>query len=230
MATKPSEVSSSSTKATTRANSKELVKKLYTNVGFDSGESGYLLKKGYKSPDSVLMAYKRGHIDSLESNSEFSQGSCQILYKLGQYLDWYKSAHGSYAGLDENFTKDAFETFNADKVTIFKKPDIVTKSDIVKSETPKSESPKIRISDFPTYSGKYSDWPRFYEKFTAVSELQGFVDILQEDIDHPIKFVNDLNYKEKCHQLYSILKNCCAAGTALPKINAYREELDQYNA
>ena len=143
MATKPSVMSSSSTKATTCASNEELVKKLYTNVGFDSSESGYLLKKGYKNPDSILMAYKRDRIDSLESDSEFSQGSCQIQYKLSQYLNWYKPAHGDYAGLEENFTKGVFEIFDVDKVTISKKPDTV-----------KSESPKIRISNFPMYLGK----------------------------------------------------------------------------
>ena len=50
-----------------------------------------------------------------------------------------------------------------------------------------ADSIKIRVTDYPTFSGKSPAWPAFYEKFTSIAELQGFSTYLQEDPDHESK-------------------------------------------
>jgi hypothetical protein len=54
--------------------------------------------------------------------------------------------------------------------------------------------------------------------------------LLEEDVEHEGKMIDQPADREKCHQLYSILKNCCASGFALLKINAHKSTKNGYLA
>ena len=76
----------------------------------------------------------------------------------------------------------------------------------------------VRISDYPNFSGKSHEWTKFQEKFSAVAELQGLGHLLIENLEHEKLFKDNTSYQNECKILYSILKNSCVSGLALPEL------------
>ena len=89
---------------------------------------------------------------------------------------------------------------------------------------------KIHIVDYPKFSGKNQDWPKFFETFSAICELQHLDSILVENALHDDDFSKNPKYKDKCEKLFSILKRCCAEGMALYKIKKFDVTRDGYKA
>lgn len=210
----------------TRSKNERLVIHLFDQIGLDPQETAYLLKKGLRSPSSIIQVFEKDRIWGLTSDSEFPEGSAALVERLAEYLIWYQETHSEFTALAENFTAQAFETFSPTKV-------IKEKTTMSISRDSPHQAPdgiKIRIADYPKYSGKSIDWPKFYEQFTAVAELQGIDDLLKESESHETRFTTDMEYQKRCNYLYSILKNCCATGMALPKINAFKSTKDGHSA
>jgi hypothetical protein len=172
-----------------------------------------LQNKGLVSPISIIKAYENDRLYDYvdDATTKFSLASAFLVEQLAQYLLWYRSAHGNFSNLDKAFTSQVFEQFVPE-----------TKSTTGTKEKEETSNLKLRMGDFPKFSGKNPDWPCFYERFSAVCEIQGLSSLLEEDIDHEDKYANDPDYRNKCSTLYSILKNSCAGGHALPKINKFK--------
>ena len=204
----------------TRAFSKEVILKVYSLIEFTEEEQAFLLKKGYRSATSILQAYDSERINDLECE-DFPPGSCDVLTRLGAYLKWSKEAHGDFRVL-ETFDPEVFEVFDPEKVraTPTKSPS----TDYV----PRTMT--LKLSEFPHFNGKSHDWPKFYEKFTAVTSIYGLGYLLEERYDHSSRFENDEKYRNHCILLFNALKNSCAGGYALPRVNAFKLEQDGYTA
>jgi hypothetical protein len=56
---------------------------------------------------------------------------------------------------------------------------IKTKSDPIMTMSSKMTEMKIRMSDYPTFNGKYASWSAFYEEFGPVAKVQGLEDVLE---------------------------------------------------
>ena len=101
----------------TRAKQLQLMKKLYSEVGYKDSQVEYLVKKGLRSPSALTEAYRQD--DSLTQyvhDTEFPSGEVSVLCKLAQYLLWTIDTVGNYTVLEANFTSDAFDTFQPDRV------------------------------------------------------------------------------------------------------------------
>ena len=85
-----------------------------------------------------------------------------------------------------------------------------------------TDSLKVRIGDYPTFSGKSHNWLTFYEKFTSITGLQGLDTLLNENHNHKSQIMSEPVYASQYHQLYSILKHICARGIVLPKMNMFK--------
>ena len=219
----------------TRAAANSIMHDLYETIGLDPTEIAYLIKIGLKSPNSIIQARQNDLITkSLVGENKLSLGSAMELKHLSWYCEYYHSTHSSFRGLG-SLTQETFEDFDETRVTIPSRDSTGNSTSLspIPSKTPQTENLgglKIRIADFPSFTGKNVDWVKFYEKFTAVCKLQGMDSILQENKDHETLFKDDDVYRHKCEQLYSILKSCCASGLALPKVNAYKRTKDGHSA
>lgn len=207
-----------------RATRLDTVKSIYKTLEFSDEEIEFLIKKGYKSPLSILHAYGAGDKIYKLVCDEFPEGLCDTLHHLGAYFVWHQKAKGELSDFT-SFTLEEFEAF------IPEDPKSNQKGGATVSGTPTHNTGRpisVKISDYPTFSGKSQDFNQFYEKFTATAELQGIGYLLKPDTDHDNKFLNDPKYKADCAMLYSILKHTCASGHALPKVKALKDTQDGY--
>ena len=213
-----------------RFSKKEDAQHLLSCAGFDEEEIEYLFKLGYTSPARIVQNYRADYIPLALDEEKFPQACIGTLAHLAKYLMWYLNAHQNYNNVRTLVTSDSLLTFK-DNVL----PELLrgTSTSPMMSTGPNesaADSVKIRVSDYPSFSGKTSDWPAFYEKFTSIAKLQGFTDLLVEDETHEQKRQDNPAYVLKCRQLYSILKHVCAGGIALPKVNLYQCTMDGHLA
>ena len=212
------------TRLPTKLSDKNLMRHLYQTIGFTEDEIQHLLASGLDSPSRLMKAQALNTIDTFIDTGKLSPGAQIDLPALAQYIAWYKQDHGKFDNLHIFFSKESFDLFDPNSVLMSSTQNLPAS---VPATTNHSDL-KVRINDFPTFSGKTGDWIRFYEKFTSIAELQGFDHLLKENPKHSSRFSTDPNYAHQCHQLYSILKNCCAGGLALPKVNEYKASKDGY--
>ena len=217
-----------STMAKTRQKNLTLVKHLYETVGYDDEQMSYLEKKGLRSASALLESYKDDEtLRDFLDEEKFPCGDVAVLRKLAMYLEWTQESGINFSTMSENFTDDAFDTFNASKVLKIKNSPEATSTSV---DTVKEKLATIRLSDVPKFNGKLPQWAEFVDKFTAVVELQGIDDLLEEDKDHESKMTSDSSYKSRCEKLFSILKHACAGGNAGPKVKMFQKEKDGYLA
>ena len=211
----------------TWAKNLKIMKKLFKTIGLDKDTRDELCKHRLTSPKAIALALKTDCIKDLEDGVLINLGTVLFMEELAKYLIWYQSTHSNFENLSENFSKEAYETFQSEMVL----PDDATKSDVA-HVTKRSEYAeiKVRVSDYPKFSGKNTDWPKFYKTFSAVCELQNLSSILNKNTHHEDDFKKDAVYKEKCEVLFSILKKCCAEGMALYKIKKFDESKDGHKA
>ena len=57
---------------------------------------------------------------------------------------------------------------------------------------------KIHIADYPKFSSKNQDWPKFFKTFSAICELQHLDSILIQNALRDNDFSKNPKYKDKC--------------------------------
>ena len=147
----------------TRAEEQQICLKLYGQIGLDSTESSYLINQGMRTPSAIINALMTSRIDSLISEN-FHIGAASQFDMLAKYLIWYRDKHGSLQGISKNFSKEAFEIFDPNKISI---PSVENPKKIDENQA-SSDNFKIKISDYPKFSGKQKDWNKIYKKITAI--------------------------------------------------------------
>ena len=134
-------------------------------------------------------------------DKDFPKGAAALLEKLTCYLKWYQSINPvTFYMLKTTFTKDAFDMFN---------PKMVNSKPIKPSQV--LDSLKVWIVDFSKSSGKDHEWPAFYKCFTAICNIQGLSELLEEDANHEDKFSSDVAYQEKTCLLFLSLRTVVLA-------------------
>ena len=174
-----------------------------------------------------------GNADKYYSESEFPEGPCELLAHVSQYLHWYSASGHQITDVLTDVSSQSILTFDPTRTTDGRSSsydDLTnqTKSDVTR-ET-KANHVKVRLQDYPKFSGKTHEWKRFYEAFTPVASLDDIEDLLDKDPDHEEKFKTDTEHQEQCRYLYNILKVACADSLALPKIVKYKSNKDGYSA
>ena len=208
------------TPRTTRSTSQSLLKNALKELQFTEEEIEYIMvKKGFRTTTSILNAYEGNRILNLTCDS-LPEGPCETLSRFGAYLKWRTTVDGDLRVLD-NFDPTIFESFDPKILNAGTKPTVVS------SHEPTT---KIKLSEFPKFNGKSSEWNRFYETFTAAANIYGIGYLLKERADHESRFSTDTKYTEDCKVLFSVLKYVCASGTALPRVNTYNDTEDGYKA
>jgi hypothetical protein len=158
----------------------------------------YLEKKGLRSASALLESYKDDEtLRDFLDEEKFPCGDVAVLRKLAMYLEWTQESGINFSTMSKNFTDDAFDTFNASKVLKIKNSPEATSTSV---DTVKEKLATIRLSDVPKFNGKLPQWAEFVDKFTAIVELQGIDDLLEEDKDHESKMTSN--------SLYKSAKNC----------------------
>ena len=186
--------------------------------------------KGLNSPLALINMYDKGKEDSLVCD-KFPQGSAELLSLLGAYLKWYRSTNstGDFSKLNSLFNYEVLSTFDPTKVDgTTSKFDQIDQRVISTGST--GQGLNVRLSDYPKFTGKSHDWPKFYKKFSAVATLNNLASLLDEDVEHEKKFKEDAAYHAKCVTFYSILKVVCQDGLASPQVELYDKEQDGYLA
>ena len=220
---------------TTRANSKKVITDALLKINFYEEEIAYLEKKGIRSPSALTMAYQKNTLKDLIDEEKFPIGLTLELEKLAEYLNWYRFNHsGDYSDFNETFTTEAYEVFDATRVNM---PEKTPTSGSTGSPTivpDDTEALRVRISDYPRFSGKIPDWYKFYDEFTALGRTQKFKSLLdvneEPNPEHATLIRDDEEYRTRCHILYAILKRSCAGGLALPFVKQHEKAQDGYLA
>lgn len=204
----------------------ETVLHLYKILEFSDSEVEFLLQKGFRSPVTILSAYSSERIHRLECD-EFPQGACDLLHRLGSCLLWYQTSHSNFDGLTSAFDTEFFETFNPNFV--LKIPGATPNpKDMSPTERAERARMSVKLSDYPSFSGRTPDWSKWVEKFSATAELAKLGHLLEEHSDHEKRLEDDEEYKADCTALYSILKHSCAGGLAVHKVKKYKDSKDGY--
>ena len=175
-----------------RRTSESVMRHVLQVAGFTEEETSYLLEtKKLKSPLSLISLYDMEKLDEWET-SQFPLTSVALLCRVAQYLKWHQKSHsGKFRLLLDNFDEDAFSTFM---------PESVLDSSSTNQSDPQASSGKragisVKITDYPTFSGKAVHWTAFYEKFVSVATLNGLAYLLDEEEnespDHLMKFSNN---------------------------------------
>ena len=208
---------------TTRSLSQSTMNQVYQVIGLNEKEISFLFSKGFRSAVSVLAVYDNQTITRLECD-EFPLGACMLLDRLGLYIKYLRETEGNFNSLAQ-LDADMFDLFDSKKVHV--SPETRPVSPV---PNPADARVAVRISDYPNFSGKSHEWTKFQEKFSAVAELQGLGHLLVENPEHEKLFKDNTSYQNDCKILYSILKNSCVSGLALPKVNAFKDSKDGYSA
>ena len=206
-----------------RSTAQSTLTKVFQVIGLNDQEINYLQAKGMRSPVAVLAAYENQTIAQLES-ADFPFGACMLLDRLGSYIKYLQEIDGNLNAL-ARLDADMFDIFDPKKVHVAPQARAVSPV-----RNPADARVSVRISDYPNFSGKSHEWTKFQEKFTAVAELQGLGHLLVENPKHKELFNSDTEYTKECKILFSILKNCCASGLAIPKVNLFKDSKDGYSA
>ena len=90
------------------------------------------------------------------------------------------------------------------------------------TDVPRRTYTKVRLTDYPTFSGKIYDWYPFKYDFTATADTddKGETLIRHNDNDPVLR---DLGFIAKCRDMFSILTKVTAHGTAAPKVRKHAE-------
>jgi hypothetical protein len=210
----------------TRAVNQATIVRLYEAIGLSDTESDYLLKKGYKSPIAVLTGYVNDKLGKLQDDEEFPEGSVQLLSRLALYIKWKQETEGNL----QNLIADAafFETFIPEMVT-----STATRQQTLNTEMAKmsiQNNISVRLSDYPKFSGKQSDWSKFNERFKAVIGLAGLKELITEQPAHQSRIRDEPDYLSKNKLLHAILLHCTSEGYALHHVKKYEDIADGYLA
>jgi hypothetical protein len=199
---------------TTRNKEKEIVRTLLRTIEFDEETIEYLVdEQGIRTPSRIVGIYESEKIESyLKEGKPFTVADSVDLEKLAKYLIWYRRTHAKFENV-ERLEKSFFDLF--DPKNVLQESEMMTRSKELESVTDiPINTIKITVKDFPKFSGKVSDWTKFFEEFTALCELQGMENLLEEDENHKSQFESDENYKKKC--MVCILSSRTAAQEEWP--------------
>ena len=174
-----------------RATHKTVLKHVLATAGYEDEEIKYLMEtKKIKSPLTLIQYYESDRLDKLESDT-FLEADVLILTLIAQYLKWYQDYKKKpFSQLSNDFTEEEFEKFNPSQALSKNLSELqispgteleesttqveaTEMSNQDKSSTKSTSVPKVvvRMSDYPTFSGKTENWNVFYIKFKAVASL-----------------------------------------------------------
>ena len=173
----------SPTRRSTRIATSELtLKVLKGSELFDDSEIEYLTKTmRLRSLNALVTIYLDNQEERFLNDEKFPFGACEALRHLGAFIEWFLRGGNSLQKLAVNeVLQDMLESFNPAMIKPSDDLDRLSKS----QENPVS-SLKIKLSDYPRFSGKTSDWKAFYESFTSICSFDhGIKDLLKEDEEH----------------------------------------------
>ena len=84
---------------------------------------------------------------------------------------------------------------------------------------------RVKLSKFPTSTGKINNWYNSNIDFYAVANASGLGELLEydpsEEVDHFERLDEDEEYDDKVEKLYKILKKVISRGSARTKIQTH---------
>jgi len=88
----------------------------------------------------------------------------------------------------------------------------------------------IKLTNFPSFNGKMSQWMTFHTKFMSAVHIYKMGDLIANNPNHNSMMTMDVTYKEHCETLYNLLNKACARGDAHAKIKKYESTYNGYEA
>jgi len=106
-----------------------------------------------------------------------------------------------------------------------------TKSKSTSTAIDANESFRVKLSKYPTFSGKGHEWHSFKEQFEATCDAAGFDESLltfeeSEEQDHLDRRDDDEEYDALVTKFYKVLKFITAKGTAKSKVRKFATNKD----
>jgi hypothetical protein len=201
---------------------------------FSQDAMDYVLAK-VTEPDDLVVMNNYGEIDKqFNDETKLPMMKRLILKEVAVFLEHYYILHETY---------DLIETINeAQWKTHINRRGNVENTPMARSGTSTStvhtqmtvDPPKrplsIKMSDFPTFNGKMSQWLTFHTEFTSAARIYQMGDLLKENPAHKTQLLSDSTYKESCELLYNLLNKAYARGDAHSKIKKYESTTDGYAA
>ena len=115
-----------------------------------------------------------------------------------------------------------------DQVRVLLSMQLVAQQPKSSSNQPDTDRLSIRPDKYPKFSGKQSDWPKFYKGFTSLANIEGWGSLL--DTTSGLKITPDSKLSKQNNLLYSVLRWCCRGGLALPKVKEFDNTKDGHTA
>ena len=93
----------------------------------------------------------------------------------------------------------------------------------------------VKISDYPTFSGRHDDWYSFKAKYCALTRIHGYRDVIDVfDLDfstlsiseHHSKRDSDMSYDQRVRDTYAILEIRTADSTAASLVTRHARTQD----
>jgi len=214
-----------STRATAKAQMKEIVKYILTTIGFEIETIEKMT--GEKVKLDTIKRIKNANQDLLIKGDVITVGEYIDILQLQRWLDVYtasgeKTLPDSLDTWKEVFTYDTFSSQTKNKTTsTFAIPPSGVTTPNITSKKPTYVS--VKIGDYPTFTGRHQDWYAFRSKCESLARIHGFTDVLDiSDIDHHTENRhNDTEYDLRVRDFYSILEFCTTDGTAATTVKQH---------
>ena len=215
----------------TRASAKKGLKLLLTKAKLSQDAMDYVLA-GIEDPEDLVMLYNQDAIDAaFNDEAKLPPIRRAMLKESAAFIEAYYMKMGSYDALDAISDEDWLQHINRRGAVTTAGPTQPT-ADPSTSPTSmvKRERTTIKLSDFPTFNGRMSQWGVFNREFKSVARLNKLGELLNDNPNHETQLLTDATYKSKVEDLYDILNKLCACGDASSMIEQHEVTQDGYRA
>ena len=200
-----------------------------TKIGLDTSEIENVIVTQKIKLSALIESITEGHIKGM---SNISYGGQLSILRLQRWCQWYHTLNGGKLQywLTE-FTGEAFfDDFQDNEQE--QSTDIKShrSANITKTTTDAYINFRVKLSEFPTFTGKSNNWYNFNIDFDVVADVAVLGELFEfdpsEQLDHlEIRDENE-KYYLRVKKLYKIFKKVTARGSANTNIQAHESMKD----
>ena len=193
--------------AGTHLSAKKGLKLLLTKKAKLSQDAMDYVLAAIDEPEELVMLYNQDAIDTMfDDEAKLPPMRRAMLKESAAFIEAYYMKMGSYDNLDVISDEDWLQHINRrGSVTPVGPTQPTVNSSTSPTSLVKRERTTIKLSDFPTFNGRMSQWGVFNTEFKSVARLNKLGELLSDNPNHDSQLLTDPTYKSKVEDLYDIL-------------------------
>ena len=214
----------------TRAQKKEILEYLLGECEVDEATVETLMSQAKIDTVMKLLSLSDNTIEDNQTEWGLADTEVITLKAMKGWLTTYYETHGSFPDTIEEYkvqlTGGDYGIYMMER--LLTEGTTTQKQPAMSGGTLTSKSIAVKVSDFPEYNGKVGEYHSWSSKFQSVASLGGYDQLVNvEDWDrHDELLLRDAAYTAKNKELYDVLQNKTAEGTAATKVTKFKDKKD----